>query len=155
MRERPNSLAMSFVSVRITPACAGKTFTRRRFEEHLRDHPRMCGKDPDLGTISKVSLGSPPHVRERLFFLCYGVQYSRITPACAGKTAMTGPRSLNTGDHPRMCGKDAVTHGNGLLSIRITPACAGKTTSRHHPQKKYKDHPRMCGKDHIMVRMWQ
>ena len=31
-------------SVRITPACAGKSITERGFKNGIEDHPRVCGE---------------------------------------------------------------------------------------------------------------
>ena len=52
-------------SIRITPACAGKSdfFTKQPY--NVRDHPRMCG--------------------EKLAYNKARAQQDRITPACAGK----------------------------------------------------------------------
>ena len=53
--------------IRITPACAGKSFQLFVRCDQCRDHPRVCGE-------------------KCLYFLgFFGVE--RITPACAGKSA--------------------------------------------------------------------
>ena len=50
---------------RITPAYAGKT----SYSVHKRylywDHPRVCGKDDPRAIYVRVTLGSPPRMRER------------------------------------------------------------------------------------------
>ena len=51
---------------RITPACAGKTVSLRICSTNFRDHPRVCGKDLISYFDSRLILGSPPRVRERL-----------------------------------------------------------------------------------------
>ena len=119
MRERPKSRFYAVLSVRITPACAGKTEHRLSWPCLSKDHPRMCGKDICLTFIQRSTLGSPPHVRERLIGATCHFVYIRITPACAGKTTVKASLSFATRDHPRMCGKDS----NGSLYFRpFTPA---------------------------------
>ena len=51
-----------------------------------QDHPRLCGNDYALMKASKDIVGSPPLVRERLFFFSQTKVNLRITPACAGTT---------------------------------------------------------------------
>ena len=44
-RERPAHSVTKIVTVRITPACAGKTSTRKFYCVFCQDHPRLRGKD--------------------------------------------------------------------------------------------------------------
>ena len=67
----------------------------------------MCGKDmARVGAVMRPP-ESPPHVRERLSARIISCKNSRITPACAGKTAVSASIFSDSRDHPRMCGKDA------------------------------------------------
>ena len=112
-------------------------------------------------------MGSPPLVRERLFFTESEYYAVRITPARAGKTLPILPLPIMYEDHPRSCGKDVV-HRVGILSplgspplvrerhdihlrvkrqIGITPARAGKTCRQRERRGQPRDHPRSCGKD--------
>ena len=86
VRERPDSLLNGFMHQGITPACAGKTKIKTSQRHRDWDHPRMCGKDCLISSISSAETGSPPHVRERLSLLTQPFGCCRITPACAGKT---------------------------------------------------------------------
>ena len=45
VRERHQEERCILKETRITPACAGKTFSRRLQALCVLDHPRMCGKD--------------------------------------------------------------------------------------------------------------
>ena len=75
----------------ITPACAGRTrFKVGRIRRH-RDHPRVCGKNPSFSCSSARRAGSPPRVREEHESYIPAVKYSRITPACAGRTVKKSP----------------------------------------------------------------
>ena len=71
---------------RITPACAGKTANKIVCFSLRRDHPRVCGKNTVSNIPSRVAVGSPPRVREKLLHATLIVYGLRITPACAGKT---------------------------------------------------------------------
>ena len=69
----------------------------------------MCGKDLPLQRSILRPMGSPPHVRERLYFCFSDHPRPGITPACAGKTHHGGQVLDYDGDHPRMCGKDTIS----------------------------------------------
>ena len=154
-------------TLRITPACAGKTgwcpHTRRR----PTDHPRMRGEDGQGGQDPLGLLGSPPHARGRPPFRPAASPAARITPACAGKTPSRQAAFSLRWDHPRMRGEDlqdkiAYTFNHGSPphargrrvavpdsegAARITPACAGKTRSPFSRLSSGRDHPRMRGED--------
>ena len=74
----------------ITPAYAGKSYTRTCYAYNVRDHPRVCG-DKHAAPVSAIwSAGSPPRMRGKV-----GVGYSilhsvGITPAYAGKSRSCG-----------------------------------------------------------------
>ena len=115
-------------SCRITPACAGKTATRDGVNVSVRDHPRVCGKNPLSVALVTVTPGSPPRVREKLRHTSSVDFVFGITPACAGKTILDKVYLHLDWDHPRVCGKNR--HWIRELEPQhwITPACAGKTT---------------------------
>ena len=71
---------------RITPACAGKTFSILETGREERDHPRMRGEDLSQHPLCRGSEGSPPHARGRPTSFVIRRSFFGITPACAGKT---------------------------------------------------------------------
>ena len=73
-------------SIRITPACAGKTVGPTSNLTVSSDHPRMRGEDIPTARAPARLHGSPPHARGRLLELKSKNYDLRITPACAGKT---------------------------------------------------------------------
>ena len=73
------------ISIRITPACAGKSFVQHVFQRAERDHPRMCGEKYALACRSYLYQGSPPHVRGKAHLPYLNETCRGITPACAGK----------------------------------------------------------------------
>ena len=97
----------------ITPACAGKRVRRgvkriagrdhprmcgekRRLPEkrqHVKDHPRMCGEKMTPQVYHIWGIGSPPHVRGKVVWLFANVCLVGITPACAGKSLISGVAS--------------------------------------------------------------
>ena len=144
-------------SGRITPACAGKSWTLRSKLIQFKDHPRVCGEKFSPRPERRSLQGSPPRVRGKVRY-GHGVHAGfRITPACAGKRGIP-PFVLGVGeDHPRVCGeKKGACHalpgvqgspprvrGKGFapfplkILIRITPACAGKSGFRVIDQPQY------------------
>ena len=137
----------AYLYMRITPACAGKTFSGGEGMSNTTDHPRVCGENKLVDKGAIVRGGSPPRVRGKLAPHGKKPWSARITPACAGKTRAVIPTSSRSTDHPRVCGENlgafklALYHRGSpprvrgkpcdesrrLTVSRITPACAGKT----------------------------
>ena len=109
----------------------------------------MCGEERVTPYSFPRSHGSPPHVRGRGRYEAGKLNPKRITPACAGKRRSPVGAGAQSGDHPRMCGEEAVVkpsvqsltgspphvrgrvrHTGGIQHGQgITPACAGKRLS--------------------------
>ena len=137
-----------YISVRITPACAGRTIMNICPFNSSKDHPRVCGKNAWIRAESVRVGGSPPRVREERRQSLKKASGVRITPACAGRTHLPIQRYSKQRDHPRVCGKNNISDylarflpgspprvREELKKIwyecaddRITPACAGRTT---------------------------
>ena len=131
----------------ITPAGAGKTLRVLLKMRLLRDHPRRCGENCTVPTVSSLS--------------------RRITPAGAGKTGYERLEAGSAGDHPRRCGENRFMSvlrrqaqgsppqvrgkhypsKNHFPYYRITPAGAGKTIACSAVIKIIQDHPRRCGEN--------
>ena len=107
VREKRLSVTSFNSSVRITPACAGKTRAEALLEVVSQDHPRVCRKNSSRIPITTHDWGSPPHMREKLKSYWIPYPHIRITPACAGKTSMPSYWKRLSWDHPRMCGKNS------------------------------------------------
>ena len=155
----------------ITPACAGKTCAAKHFAVQREDHPRVCGENSLFSSLFSGSKGSPPRVRGKPFARFSPPLFSRITPACAGKTLASVRQILFTRDHPRVCGENYNEYyGNirttgspprvrgkphstrrGVSGKRITPACAGKTVELFEFGNAPEDHPRVCGENYSVV----
>ena len=76
------------IFIRITPACAGKTVADTPKASAREDHPRVCGENFHVKPIAIVRIGSPPRVRGKPYNRIVKNKGVRITPACAGKTAL-------------------------------------------------------------------
>ena len=149
----------------ITPAYAGKSYTRTCYAYNVRDHPRVCGEKCGCAARFDACQGSPPRMRGKEWFRDQNIDDPGITPAYAGKSFSNRRYGYCTGDHPRVCGEKfletktwttrqgspprmrgkvpfSVFHGFGA---GITPAYAGKSTRQTNLQKKSRDHPRVCG----------
>ena len=138
--------------IRITPACAGKSFTSMKCFRAIQDHPRVCGEKTEIAYVVFLSEGSPPRVRGKAYRIKPHCVNARITPACAGKRSSVCKHGRTGKDHPRVCGEKAPRH-RALCCILgspprvrgkvdccaqlvawhgITPACAGKRLKRSH-----------------------
>ena len=153
----------------ITPAHAGKTYTRRFQCRHVRDHPRACGENRRASRPRHPTRGSPPRMRGKRHHHVGRTQNLGITPAHAGKTNSI-PTGASCGrDHPRACGENlygsreqrqregSPPRMRGKLPTDplksrhrgITPAHAGKTTRNGRNLSSTGDHPRACGENHL------
>ena len=133
----------------------------------LEDHPRGCGENRNVLSVSYSKAGSPPRMRGKpRAYPGAGCVYG-ITPADAGKTLLNAIQYALGEDHPRGCGENipriAVENPVGgspprmrgklaekyipALLRRITPADAGKTSGWREVWQKEWDHPRGCGEN--------
>ena len=134
---------------RITPACAGNRPFMYVAGYGMKDHPRVCGEQFDCYFITLAKVGSPPRVRGTVRGASWSIHRDRITPACAGNSAIRTVAGAFPADHPRVCGEKlgggamkAPFAGSpprvrgkeqpqpvGASNQRITPACAGNRLS--------------------------
>ena len=105
----------------------------------------MCGEKFCPGVIANSIKGSPPRVRGKAIRKPKPKSAARITPACAGKSAvLAGLVLLLQGSPPRVRGKAAAGPVCPCAG-GITPACAGKSAARPGQVGRLRDHPRVCG----------
>ena len=165
MRGKAGTAPLKFPLARITPACAGKRDVVRRTSGLFRDHPRVCGEKRQCQEDGDNVHGSPPRVRGKAMVYFIVSLWSRITPACAGKSQSFSGFQMGRGDHPRVCGEKGMqqalqctlkgspprVRGKDVLHILcdvrrgITPACAGKSNLGYCLRLVPRDHPRVCG----------
>ena len=154
---------------RITPACAGNSLCRTMSFYRKQDHPRVCGEQAAYPGRRKHHGGSPPRVRGTAAHCPNRNDRARITPACAGNSAVLPDGLLPAGDHPRVCGEQFLLLGLCLLGegspprVRgtvqghvqhhyidgITPACAGNRENCPWLIRPRWDHPRVCGEQRL------
>ena len=97
--------------------------------------------------------------------------FDGITPACAGKSAISQLTAMESRDHPRMCGEESIHFGDGILCLGspphvrgrgdwtkprtrqagITPACAGKSSTVSQKPCAAPDHPRVRGEEPVSM----
>ena len=156
---------------RLTPACAGSTWSASRTWQWPTTHPRVCGEHTGGDDSASRGVDSPPRVRGAPSPCAGQHSQSRLTPACAGSTAVLPLRRPVGTTHPRVCGEHARAHSfsachtdspprvrGALLAVgvpddrpRLTPACAGSTPSRRAGRATASTHPRVCG-EHLWAR---
>ena len=71
--------------------------------------------------------GSPPPMRGKGLIYVQYRHVPRITPAYAGKSAITSRAIVSMEDHPRLCGEKKLFPVVSVRRDRITPAYAGKS----------------------------
>ena len=121
VREEVGAEPPARLSLRITPACAGRSPRLHAQSLFLRDHPRMCGKKETYKEINGIMRGSPPHVREEVWN-CVIIAFAiGITPACAGRRGGYSCCCPQQGDHPRMCGKKYCNSANNQIFVGSPP----------------------------------
>ena len=101
-----------------------------------------------MSIVSRLRMGSPPHMRGKGVLLYSGLPCTGITPAHAGKSAANEFNVILPRDHPRTCGEKqcqkhtlslymgSPPHMRGKVTnlvsfnaaVRITPAHAGKSS---------------------------
>ena len=105
MRGKALRVSLYSFRARITPAYAGKS--KQPFLDFLSvgDHPRLCGEKNEEEKTAELDTGSPPPMRGKVSKVFCLVLIPRITPAYAGKRALSNARSITNQDHPRLCGE--------------------------------------------------
>ena len=132
--------------LRITPACAGKSFSAASETRADWDHPRVCGERGRTKTMYDAVEDHPRVCGEKCSVGILRIRERRITPACAGKSAVRPWQIDRPWDHPRVRGEKSIcscifvqklgspprARGKGVALVLtpsasgITPACAGK-----------------------------
>ena len=130
----------------------------------------MCGEKFVGFSNTSSCAGSPPRVRGKGESPEKGENGLRITPACAGKSAVSHAFFQQRQDHPRVCGEKLLhpprfrpTWGSPprvrgkanafvdqLDQLGITPACAGKSRALFYGRTGNRDHPRVCGEKQML-----
>ena len=105
MRGKGGRSGLQIVPRRITPAYAGKSFTRELLLIVSRDHPRVCGEKNGENGLTFHQMGSPPRMRGKVGWSAERSRPEGITPAYAGKSFLRSSSQLLNGDHPRVCGE--------------------------------------------------
>ena len=86
MRGKLFSFSFLRITIRITPADAGKTHAVAAGSACAGDHPRGCGENPTKNKRCLILSGSPPRMRGKRRQYQSPRGCKRITPADAGKT---------------------------------------------------------------------
>ena len=149
-RMRGKGIVNVFVSekLRITPACAGKSWSNALPCSRREDHPRMCGEKGSARRALPLVAGSPPHVRGKVQTEFCMIVIGKDHPRVCGEKYQSGGKALSySGSPPRMRGK-ASTVRTESCGTGITPAYAGKSGRRTSTNTTgWGSPPRMRGKD--------
>ena len=86
MRGKVPNTCVTTTCCGITPAYAGKSYTRTCYAYNVRDHPRVCGEKSYHFLERSVGQGSPPRMRGKARSPSHRLTLYGITPAYAGKS---------------------------------------------------------------------
>ena len=156
-----------FLTVRLIPAHAGKTWSIRCMAFCGPAHPRSRGENFQAKTIPARGPGSSPLTRGKRERRRDPIAGARLIPAHAGKTLLRalgagacaahprsrGENSWGRGVHPRQGGSSPLTRGKraqaqqGHLHVRLIPAHAGKTGRPYLGLPRPQAHPRSRGEN--------
>ena len=151
----------------LIPAHAGKTVAEEVHNLVMRAHPRACGENSRLPSLSRPRTGSSPRMRGKLSRPSISPTLTGLIPAHAGKTDSFQRRRASSAAHPRACGENETqprTRGGRAGSsprmrgkqdwiswvIRwsgLIPAHAGKTPGSLPCGGAGLAHPRACGEN--------
>ena len=93
-------------SMRLIPACAGKTGRTVTTRARPPAHPRVCGENVSRWTSASEASGSSPRVRGKQLLDGLGGVGGGLIPACAGKTSSWTSTNCCWAAHPRVCGEN-------------------------------------------------
>ena len=86
MRGKGSAAFLGDSEAGITPAYAGKSFSRPDIGPLREDHPRLCGEKSSNMVLLDSKTGSPPPMRGKDLRIISALLRIRITPAYAGKS---------------------------------------------------------------------
>ena len=138
------------LSPRITPAGAGKTKSFLRLYMLWQDHPRRCGENLPPKNEHERTPGSPPQVRGKHGKTFMIAVVFRITPAGAGKTALTDKLQSTGEDHPRRCGENSMSLSSRTTKVGSPPQVRGKHRCRRMNRQAIGITPAGAGKTNGM-----
>ena len=145
-RGKPQRARQAAAEPRITPARAGKTFTRRARTTCCRDHPRSRGENTISTPRHHPAAGSPPLARGKRVANGFVAMSSRITPPRAGKTRRARSRFHYVTDHPRSRGENPLRIPVNVSSRGSPPLARGKRTGRGPAEWRMGITPARAGK---------
>ena len=131
--------------VRITPACAGRRVTELLFAHTDLDHPRVRGEKRRGWSCCTRMRGSPPRARGEARCAEQPQIQQRITPACAGRSAMSAVWSLCRPDHPRVRGEKPTPCASRTSCTGSPPRARGEACRSSGCRPCLLDHPRVRG----------
>ena len=127
VRGRPIWATSLRCPLRLIPACAGQTESKKLKNTNLWAHPRVCGADSlRVGVL---------------------LRRWRLIPACAGQTSGDRHAVWRDRAHPRVCGADAARCCRQFLQWGSSPRVRGRLAGVGRGVHALGAHPRVCGAD--------
>ena len=116
--------------IRLIPAHAGKTFSRRSAAMSRRAHPRSRGENAG-GRVSRVGArGSSPLTRGKRLLTWATWRSQGLIPAHAGKTDFCEVADEDVWAHPRSRGENGALFAGAPTVLGSSPLTRGKPITR-------------------------
>ena len=112
----------------------------------VKDHPRPCWEKTSPQPITAPGSGSPPPMRGKGFLSLCVLGIIRITPAHAGKSAVSPVLAVLREDHPRPCGEKISLLIGRLIIQGSPPPMRGKVVMRYQYFVRSRITPAHAGK---------
>ena len=167
MRGKPRLRIRVGQPVGLIPAHAGKTPPAPTLAGRERAHPRACGENASISTMTRPAGGSSPRMRGKPSRRFVPWSLLGLIPAHAGKTRSQFLTAVMGTAHPRACGENSA-YGPAKIARRgssprmrgkrirgrrrgrlpgLIPAHAGKTLKTVTRRRPPAAHPRACGEN--------
>ncbi len=118
----------------LTPARAGKAYSRGGVPARGRTHPRSRGEGAPITTTPVMCADSPPLARGRLPELVRARRVHGLTPARAGKALRVRLTPPSRRTHPRSRGEGGLSQGERAVPQDSPPLARGRL--RPHRQEQ-------------------
>ena len=108
------------------PAYAGKTDTERTPSCLSKEHPRVCGENPQRLARDDYQRGTSPRMRGKPRLCTIADFRVGNIPAYAGKTRFRRCVSGRNPEHPRVCGENFAAYSRASQAGGTSPRMRGK-----------------------------
>ncbi len=131
--------------LRNTPTYVGTTRAQNKISPVGKEHPHVCGDNGRSPHRPFVGIGTPPRMWGQLHAPAHSVGDRRNTPTYVGTTRGERNISVESQEHPHVCGDNVDPGPGGWRGVRNTPTYVGTTPPSSASPAAVTEHPHVCG----------